>query len=78
LVLLCFYIKPLSLPGCSLTASWPSSGAWARLLKRPSMRALIRTSYGVLLALMRLTAPLVLLSVCSHGLIFLWMLHFRV
>jgi hypothetical protein len=58
LVLLCFYIRPLNLPGCSLTASWHSSGTWAMLLKRPLMRALTRTSDGLLCAPMRLTAPL--------------------
>jgi hypothetical protein len=48
------------------------------LLKWPSMRALTRTSDGLMRAPMWLTAPLVFLSVCAHGLIFLWTLHFRV
>jgi hypothetical protein len=48
------------------------------LIKWPSMRALTRTSDGLLPALMRLMAPLLFLSACGHGLIFLWLLHFKV
>jgi hypothetical protein len=61
-------VKPAS---CLLTTFWLYFRTWVKLLKWTLMRALIRTADGFLLAPKRLMAPLIFLSVCSHGSIFL-------